>query len=258
MNLSPKKPKSKRQNLISFSKTFLLLAIALLFSTNIEAQWFGSKRVKGNGNTVTKTRSVGDYDKIGVGGSFDVKLVAGNEGNLTIVMDENLFDYLVTEVDGDKLSIKWKKGINVSSRSKILITVPFEAISSVSLAGSGDVYSEDVIKADNFKSALAGSGDLKLKVDANHVKSSIAGSGDIYLEGTTNSVKTSIAGSGDVHAYELTAKEAEVSIAGSGGVKISVSDMLKARISGSGNVYYKGNPAKQDVKVSGSGNVSSR
>ena len=236
----------------------MLIAIAVLFSTNVSAQWWGSKKVRGNGKIVTKTRSVGDYDKIGVGGSFDVKLVAGTEGTLTISMDENLFEYLVTEVEGDNLKIKWKKGTNVYSKSKLLITVPFKDISGVSLAGSGDVYSEDVIKADDFKSSLAGSGDLKLKLDTNHVKSSIAGSGDIYLQGSTNSVKTNIAGSGDIHAYELSAKEAEVSIAGSGGVKISVSDMLKARISGSGNVYYKGNPAKQDVKVSGSGNVSSR
>lgn len=239
-------------------KKVILIAIAVLFSTQVEAQWWGSKKVRGNGDVVTKTRSVGEYDKIGVGGSFDVKLVAGAEGKITIQMDENLFEYLITEVEGDQLKIRWKKGTNVYSRSKILITVPFKDIYAVSLAGSGDVYSEDVIKADNFKSSLAGSGDLKLKVDADHIKSSIAGSGDIYLQGATNSVRASIAGSGDVHAYELTSKEADVSIAGSGGIKISVSDLLKARISGSGNVYYKGNPAKQDVKVSGSGNVSSR
>lgn len=239
-------------------KKIILIAVAFIFSINVNAQWWGSKKVKGNGNVVTKTRSVGEYDQIGVGGSFDVKLVAGTEGKLTIKMDENLFEYLITEVDGDKLKIKWKKGTNVYSKNKLLITVPFKDISSVSLAGSGDVYSEDVIKADDFESSLAGSGDLKLKVDANHVKSSIAGSGDIYLQGRTNSVKTSIAGSGDVDAYELSSKEAVVSIAGSGGVKISVSDMLKARISGSGNIYYKGNPDKQDVKVSGSGSVSSR
>ena len=237
-------------------KKLITLLITLTFVLNTNAQWFG-KRVKGNGNMVTKTRTVGEYDKIGVGGSFDVKLVDGTEGKLTINIDENLLEYLITEVEDDKLKVKWKKGVNVSHK-KILITIPFKDIESVGLAGSGDVYSEDVIKADSFKAALAGSGDLKLKVDTGHIKSAISGSGDIYLEGSTNTVKAAIAGSGDIHAYDLNSKEAEVSIAGSGGVKISVKDNLKARISGSGNVYYKGNPAKQDVKVSGSGNVSSR
>ena len=232
----------------------LLLIVTFVLNTN--AQWFG-KRIKGNGNMITKTRTVGEYDKIGVGGSFDVKLVAGDEGKLTINIDKNLLEYLVTKVEDGKLKIKWKKGINASHK-KIVITVPFRDIESVGLAGSGDVYSEDVIKADSFKAALAGSGDLKLKIDSGYIKSTISGSGDIYLEGNTSAAKVSIAGSGDIHAYDLESNDVDVSIAGSGGVKISVKDNLKARISGSGNVYYKGNPAKQDVKVSGSGNVSSR
>ena len=166
--------------------------------------------------------------------------------------------YLITEVENNKLKIKWKKGINISSNSKILMTVPFKDIDEVSLAGSGDVYSNDVIKANSFKTALAGSGDIKLKVDASDVISKIAGSGDIALSGNTTTLECSIAGSGDIHAYELTSNDASVKIAGSGGVKLNVKNNLKARISGSGNVYYKGNPDKQDVKVSGSGNVSSR
>ena len=245
--------KNKTKNIM---KKISVLIIVIAFSTSINAQWFN--KVRGNGNMITKIRNVGEYEKVAVGGSFNVKLVAGTEGKVIIKIDENLLKYLITEVKDDKLKIKWKKGTNVHSRNKILITVPFRDINAVSLAGSGDIYSDAIIKADNFSTALAGSGDIKLKVDANHVKAAISGSGDIYLQGNTNSMRGSIAGSGDVHAYDLISKEADISIAGSGGIKISVSDTLKARISGSGNIYYKGNPKKQDVKVSGSGNVSSR
>ena len=237
-------------------KKLITLAILLVFTTSINAQWFG--KVRGNGDMVTKTRNVGEYDKVSVGGSFDVKLYSGAEGKLTIRVDENLLEYLITKVDDGKLKIKWKKGTNVSHRSKILVTVPFKDIEAVSLAGAGDVYSDNVIKADSFKAALAGSGDIKLEVDASSVSSSLAGSGDILLSGSANSIKFAIAGSGDIEAYDLSSNNADVRISGSGGVRISVKDNLTARISGSGNVYYKGDPKKQDVKVSGSGNVSSK
>jgi len=237
-------------------KKIITLAIVFVFTTSVSAQWFA--KVRGNGDMVTKTRNVGQYDKVSVGGSFDVKLYAGAEGKLTITIDENLLEYLVTEVDNGKLKIKWKKGSNVSHRSKILVTVPFKDIDAVSLAGSGDVYSDNVIKADSFKTALAGSGDIKLEVDATSVSSSLAGSGDIELSGSANSIKCSIAGSGDIEAYDLSSNDADIRISGSGGVKINVKNNLSARISGSGNIYYKGNPAKQDIKVSGSGNVSSK
>jgi hypothetical protein len=247
---------SKKNHELLKINRLITIVILLVFTTSVSAQWFG--KVKGNGDMVTKTRNVGEYDKVSVGGSFDVKLYAGAEGKLTITVDENLLEYLITEVDNGKLKIKWKKGTNVSSRSNILVTVPFKDIDAVSLAGSGDVYTEDVIKADSFKTALAGSGDIKLKVDASSVDSSIAGSGDIALSGSANSIKCSIAGSGDIEAYDLSSNDADIRISGSGGVTISVKDNLVARISGSGNIYYKGDPEKQDVKVSGSGNVSSK
>tara|TARA_R110002073_G_scaffold4213_3_gene28025 strand:+ start:1245 stop:1964 length:720 start_codon:yes stop_codon:yes gene_type:complete len=238
-------------------KKLIAVIVLIAFTGSIHAQWYG-KRIKGNGNMITKTRTVSDYDAISVAGSFDVKLVAGNEGNLTIHIDENLLEYLETEVNGDNLKISWKKGVNISTHKKILITVPFVDIERVSLAGSGDVYSDDVIKATEFKISLAGSGDVKLHIAASDISSSIVGSGDVDLRGNATSIRCSISGSGDIDAYQLTSDKADVSISGSGGVKISVKDNLKARISGTGNVYYKGNPKYQDFKVSGSGSVSSR
>jgi len=237
-------------------KKLITIAILLAFTTSINAQWF--KRIKGNGNMVTKTRTVGDYDKIMAGGSFDVKLVAGAEGKITIHIDQNLLEYLITEVSGDMLKLKWKKGSNISTRNKILITVPFKEISEVILSGSGDVFSEDHIKATDFKAMLSGSGNMKLDIKTIYLTSRISGSGNIRLSGAADKLEYAISGSGNINGDELVASEADVRISGSGGIKTNVTENLKARISGSGNIYYKGNPKKQDTKVSGSGNVSSR
>jgi hypothetical protein len=234
--------------------TFMLL---IFLVGTLNAQWYG-KKIKGNGKVVTENRNVSDYDEISVAGSFDVKLVSGQEGKLMIKAEENLLEYLITEVKDGDLKIKWKKGVSIRSNKEVLVTVPFKSIEGVSLAGSGDVFTEDVIEADKFKVALSGSGDIKLRLKAIDVSSAVSGSGDIQLRGTTNSFKCSIAGSGDFHGYELTTKEADISIAGSGGVKVYVTEKLKGRIAGSGDIYYKGEPKIQDVKVSGSGSVSSQ
>jgi len=237
-------------------KKLITILVIFAITTSINAQW--GKRVKGDSNMVTKTRNVSNYDRVAVGGSFDVKLIEGEEGKLTLRVDENLLQYLITEVKDGKLKIKWKKGMNISHRSDILVTVPFKDIDEVSLAGSGDVYSEDTIKATNFKTALSGSGDIKVKVNATDINTALSGSGDISIAGTTGTLKCAISGSGNISAYELISNEADARIAGSGNIKLNVKDNLKARISGSGNIHYKGDPKRQDTKVSGSGNVSSR
>ncbi len=241
-------------------KKLFIAVMALSMTTSaLQAQWWGNKKVKGNGNYETVERNVGEYDQIAVAGFFDVELVAGSEGTLTIYAEENLLEHIITEVDGSKLKIKTVKGINLqpsSWKKGIKITVPIEDIDAVSLAGSGDVTSTTTIKADSFKTSVAGSGDIVLKVNATKVKASVAGSGDLRLSGSTEEFDASVAGSGDIHAYELTSNYTEVSVSGSGDARVHASEEIKARVVGSGDVSYAGNPKKKDTKTVGSGDIS--
>ncbi len=230
------------------------LFIMLLFLTACNAQKYG--RVKGNGNVVNKTRSVGNFDKIDVSGSFDVTLVKGNEGEIKIRIEDNLLSYLETYVEGGKLKIKWKKGTNINTTKGVHLTVYFNDIEAVGLSGSGEIVSNDLIKSDNFDIAVTGSGDIDLNVDANKIKAAISGSSDIQLKGSTDEFTATISGSGDIEAFELKSKKATVKISGSGDMELSVSEELTARVSGSGDIKYKGNPRIEDIKVSGSGEIS--
>ncbi len=235
------------------------LTLSLVLCTIVAtAQW--GKRVKGNGKTVTIERSVADYDAITVAGWFDVNLVAGNEGELTLKGEENLLEYIKTEVKDGKLVIKTEKGVNLKPsnwNSGIYITVPVESIDMIALSGSGDIVGETTIKTTNFKTSLSGSGDVTLDIEARSVDASMSGSGDINLSGTTEDFDVSISGSGDIKAYDLSAQNVNAQVSGSADIKVTATEMLKARVSGSGDIRYKGNPKKIDTKTAGSGDISS-
>ena len=239
-------------------KNSITLVLALLAVTATYAQWWGNKGVKGNGHMTTITRTTGDYDAIKCAGSMDFILVAGEEGKIKIEGEENLLEHIVTEVRGDKLVVKVEKGINLkpSWNKTIKITIPFRDISDVSLAGSGDLWNKDKITATNLNVSLAGSGDIVLNVEASSVDGSIAGSGDLTLKGSTNDLEAKVAGSGDFHGFELQANNTDVSVAGSGDAEVVCNKSLKARVAGSGDIEYKGNPEREDTKVSGSGSIS--
>ena len=236
-------------------KSIMFLSVSLLFLTSCIAQ--NNRRIKGSGNIIQKSRSVGSFEKVGVSGSFDVYLVKGNEGHLDIEIEDNLLPYLITEVDGGKLKIKWKKGTSISTRKSVVITVQFKDINAVALTGSGDIISKDRINADHFDTAVSGSGDIELDLDVNSLKAAVSGSGDIDLKGSTKTFEAAVAGSGDISAYNLKSEKAEVKVSGSGDIELTVSKELIARVSGSGDIEYRGDPKIQDVKVSGSGDVSS-
>lgn len=236
-------------------KTFFTsLLITLTLITNAQ-DWLGNKKVKGNGNLITLTRTTANYDAIEAGGSFEVILVKGKEGKITIEGEENIIPYLETEVSGNTLKMKYEKGVNIRTTKTLKITVPFQNIEKAAMSGSGKMSSTLVIKAPYFKTSLAGSGNIDFTIDANEIATSIAGSGNINLKGNCNQLSCAIAGSGDVKAYDLKTNEINIKITGSGSVKTHVTSAIKAKIVGSGNVYYKGNPTKIDSKSIGSGAI---
>lgn len=239
-------------------KKSIIAAIILMLTLSVDAQSWGNKKVRGNGNVTTETRSTGSYDGVSVGGFFDVILVKGKEGKVVIEGEENLMEYIVTEVSRGVLKVKVERGINMRTTRKLTVTVPVESIESVSLGGSGNVKGETTLKSDSFDVNLGGSGNITLDIDANSVKSSIGGSGNIKLSGDANHMKSSIAGSGTIKAYDLNVDSIKASIAGSGDIRVSVKNEIKATVAGSGSIYYKGNPSKIDTKSVGSGSVVSR
>lgn len=238
-------------------KKLVTLSLAL-FTIATYAQW--GKKIKGNGNVVSIERSVGEYDEVSSAGWFDVELVGGIEGKLTLKGEENLLEYIKTEVKNGELVIKTEKGVNLqpsSWKSGIKITVPVEEIQAVRLSGSGDVVSKTTLKSDEFKASIAGSGDVDLNIEAENLKASISGSGDMELVGKATNLEVSVSGSGDIKAYDLVADNVEAQVSGSADLKITANKMIKARVSGSGDITYKGNPEKIDTKSSGSGDISS-
>ena len=235
-------------------KQSILLIAALLSFTAAQAQW---KKIKGNGNMTTVTRSTSDYDTVKCAGSFDYILVAGTEGKITLEGESNLLEYIVTEVKNGKLVIKTQKGKNLDpSRNKtIKVTIPFKDLDKVSLSGSGDLWNEDKITSDNLEVSLSGSGDVVLDVQTKYVAGKVTGSGDLTLKGSTTDLKAGVTGSGDFHGFNLNATNTDVAVTGSGDAEVVCNGNFKARVTGSGDIEYRGNPTKEDTKVSGSGSI---
>jgi hypothetical protein len=251
-NINKNQPKKHK---IMFKK-IILIALILTGTFAISAQ--NNQKIKGNGKIVTVNRTTSTYDGLAVGGPFDVILVKGKEGEITIEGEENIIPYIETEIEGDILQIKFKKNTNINTTKRLTITVYFESIEKVSLAGSGNITSNEIIKSKDFAVALGGSGNITLKVDANEISANIGGSGNIELIGKTKELTSSVAGSGSIKAYGLNADSLSVNIAGSGSVNSTVKTKIKVKIVGSGNVYYKGKPSSIDTKSVGSGSVIDR
>lgn len=201
-------------------------------------------------------RQVDGFDEVSMGISGDLYLKQGSTTSLELEGDSDDLEDVVTEVRNGTLVIKYKNNIGWSfGRDRVTIYLTMPEVSSVSLGGSGKIIGENTIESDDLYLSVSGSGKIELNVEVDDLTQKISGSGNIEVSGSADRAEISISGSGNLDALDMEVDQYEVKISGSGKCKINVGDSLEANISGSGSVYYKGDPDRIRSNVSGSGKV---
>lgn len=209
----------------------------------------------GNGVRSTEQRNVANFNGVSVSGGMHVVLTSGSH-SVRVEADENLLQYIETELDGNTLEIGPRKGYNLRPEQEIKVYVSAPYFNNLEVSGSGSVTSESRIKAENrLEADISGSGDMKLDVDAPEVNMEVTGSGNVTLRGGTRKLRAKITGSGELMAFDLMSEETEVEISGAGNAEVYASKVLGVSVNGAGNVSYKGNPPSLNQNISGAGNV---
>lgn len=205
-----------------------------------------------------ETRDVRDFDEVMMRISGTVYITQGDKNEVILEGSETVLEKVETDVRGGRLIIedeRRNRWWSSRSRTKLNVYITVKELNGAFVSGSGDIVSQNVIKADDFKSGVSGSGDIELELDVRSIESKISGSGNIELKGSASRAFLGISGSGKYLAEDFMVDDYEISISGSGRSSINVSGELDVRISGSGSVYYKGRPTGVNSNVAGSGRV---
>lgn len=204
-------------------------------------------------------RHLRGFHAVNVAGSFDVFIKQGNTESVVVDAPSDVIGYVLTEVSNGTLKVYnksnsgWK---NIFNNRKVIVYITIKTVDAILLSGSGDVSFKDGVTANSFKLLLSGSGDVSGKVTAKSLETSISGSGDVEIWGRANNSTVSISGSGDYSGEDLATINASASIGGSGDITVNASGSLQARVSGSGDIHYKGGPKNVSKTKSGSGDIS--
>lgn len=202
--------------------TFLSVATALFLTANLFAQ-------------NPSTRSLTSFDKITISGGFE-KVVLTSGASESIAIDAPGVDPedVITEVKGNSLEVRMKKGVHKDH--KIRLNITYRHLSEVNNSGSSDIEASSAIKGESFEFHSSGSGDFTGAFDVKNLKIKISGSSDMKISGKADKQAIAISGSGDVNARDLAGSEASVAISGSGDVALHVNGPVKTSVSGSGSV----------------------
>ena len=216
-------------------KTLLITLAVIIIIIFIIKHNLTKNNIQGSGNIISESRELNNFTSIILLGSIDVNIKTSESNNCVVVADDNLIPFIKTEVVNNKLNISLNE--SYASEEKLVVNINTPNYDEVSLSGSGNINILD------FKN--------------NNLSLNISGSGNITGNGEVETLVVKINGSGNLMSKEIKSKFATITINGSGEAEVFASDSISAKINGSGNIKYFGNPENVDSIINGSGDIKS-
>lgn len=259
------------------SRTYIGIILVITVIVAVRSFVFDNS-VRGNGDIITESRMIGNINSLTHQMQGDVFVTIGETSSLQIQTDSNLMEHIFTnDVDG-MLILRNEQLIRPSDDITFRLTVP--TLNAITASGSGDINlpkltidgafelrdssSSDItmgsLTADTLTMNISGSGSVEIEgLTVSNLNSEQTGSGNIGIDtGTVDTAEISITGSGDFDGRDVTASTANVRLTGSGNAELSVTDTLEARLSGSGDLTYYGQPQVSQQSTTGSGSITQR
>lgn len=195
--------------------------------------WGSRDDIEGSGDMETIERDVRGFSRIKIDCAFDLEITMGDWKPLEITFDDNLLEYVETEVVGRTLHLDCSEDLDADEACLVRITMP--ELTEITIDGAGDVQIKD-FKGDSFEYNLRGAGDLR-------------------IAGETQDLEINLNGAGHIDARRLHADEVLVDLAGAGSVDVYAVESFRGNVSGVGNITYYGDPEHVRERVTGIGSI---
>ena len=196
---------------------------------------FGNN-IRGTGDMVSRDIEVADFNAIYISGNFSVVYRQSAEVALTVVMQENLFNHLNTNVRSNTLRIDSRRGFDTTSANRPRIYVYAPYLAAAEFSGAVGASGWDVIQGQAFSIDASGAVSVNISLDVQRLDVDVSGAGSFEFNGTANTINIDGSGAISVSAGGLAIEGGRVNLSGVGNVYLSTLENVTVNVSGLGRV----------------------
>ncbi|MBB4080628.1 hypothetical protein GGR28_003263 [Lewinella aquimaris] len=219
-------------------------------------RWTG-ERVKGNGDLITQERDIDGFTGIKSCCSFKVELAQSDDFSVRVEAESNLQEFIVTEVRGKTLHIKYSDDANFKSTEDIRVYVSLPLLEGIDASSSSRVRGTTPFRGDELDLDVSSSADISVDFSGSRVNLDASSSGSIEVRGTASRVTADASSASSIDASDLEAEDGVADVSSAASIKLRTTKTLRADASSAGSVHYSGNPQDVITDTSSAGRVRS-
>jgi hypothetical protein len=141
----------------------VLIAILLVTTACVTVGQIGEggEIVRGSGDVTTETREVSGFTGIRLTGGGEIIIEQGDSEGLTIEAEDNLLEYLTSDVSGDTLELSIEEGYTLRPTRSIIYRISVIDLEGIEVEGGATITAEN-LSLDTLDINITGGGMLDL------------------------------------------------------------------------------------------------
>jgi len=210
------------------------------------------------GDIRTEEMFFSDFNSVDVGNAFEVKITQGNQYEVIVKADENIFEDIEITQTGNSLNVGFEPGSFPWTRHReIEITMP--ELHELSLSGASHGTVEGFSSSNDFSLTLSGASSLDM-IDMNIGNSEIevSGASRLDLSGMANDLEAIVSGASNIDLSDCPVNDANMHVSGASRASINIEGRLDAEVSGASTLEYLGEPTLGNIQTSGASTIKKR
>ncbi len=225
------------------------VAVTMSCSTDdISCQRVSSKMVKVD-------KDLSGFDGVVFTAVGDVVLTEGKDFGFSLQGPENVVEALNTEIVGSDLLISSNACFNgFTGNNQLIVNITAPSFRKLEMSGTGNMRSANTLTGNYLEISFLGVGTMEADLEADSIHTETAGSGKVRLTGVTGVHDLLQAGEVAVDAYDLVTDTCRIVQRSNMDAYVFANVLLKIKLEGKGDVYFKGNPVVED-QIDGTGKV---
>lgn len=217
------------------------------------------KSVKPSDNVTVESRQLSGFSKLDVSDAMEVYITMNQQEDVVIEANENLHEYILSDVVGGTLKLRLKSNVRVKSGATIKIYVSALYMEAMNISGASRVELLNDLITTSLDLDVSGASSLQGGITVDECDFRISGASRVELWGQTNNAKLKLSGASDFRDFTFTVNNyLNIDLSGASKAELTANGTMDIEASGASTFNYKGDALIDALNLSGASSVNKK
>lgn len=234
----------------------MLFSLLVLTIFSLSSCQFLGPSIKGNGQVTEETRLITGYERIKASNGLEVSLIPDSTEYVVVEADENLHEYIRTEMKDKTIEIFVEGQIRWASARKVL--VHYRQLNGLQSSSGATIRNEESLRSKYMELAASSGSQQYLSLDTESLDSQCSSGAQIHVSGKCANAEIKASSGAHFKGNAFSARDCIADVSSGAHISVEVQHSITAEASSGGHVNYSGSPEQTNVHSSSGGVIAKK